>query len=304
MLGTHYLLTAMQLPGIKFDDVYNLQRNISYIPGNLNELLFEISHHHSQLTKFNKYTKTTWMQAEDATKALESQCYNCHISIITNEDNNYPTHLKHIAKPPFIIFARGNKTLLDRTAIVVTGTKKPTVYGQKCAKRIGQVICDLGLIVVGGLKCKTAKLAHEGCLKSLGNTIAISDRALPTPEKADYLAEQIIDMNGLVISENAPNTLNINSIEAMRLSVGLSRAVIVIEYNQQDLLRHLINFARYSHKAVATLGEANHFKIDNDCLPDFIKILKNRLDLENFLNDALHTHYHNSQTIKQLSLHS
>ena len=51
---------------------------------------------------------------------------------ITIVDDNYPQGLKTQYKPPFVLFYKGNKEILDRKNILgVVGTRKMSTYGRR-----------------------------------------------------------------------------------------------------------------------------------------------------------------------------
>src|SRR3989339_1248356 len=60
-------------------------------------------------------------------KILEQE----HITVITEQDEQYPPLLKQIYDPPFCLFVRGKLQLKNQYPIAVVGTRKASAYGKQ-----------------------------------------------------------------------------------------------------------------------------------------------------------------------------
>lgn len=154
--------------------------------------------------------------------------------IITLADENYPKNLLNISDPPTIIYARGNIELLNHQGLAVVGSRNATPQGLLNAENFCQVIANFGLPIISGLALGIDSAAHKGALKATnGATLAVIgtgiNRMYPASNK--NLALQILEQNGLIISEFPLNTSPSpeNFPRRNRLISGLSLGILVVE---------------------------------------------------------------------------
>jgi DNA processing protein len=154
------------------------------------------------------------------------------ISILTWEDEFYPTRLKEIDQPPPVLYVRGALTSEDSWAIAVVGTRRVSAYGRQVTEELASFLAANGVTVVSGLARGVDAIAHQSTLKAGGRTIAVLgcgvDRIYP-PEHAQ-LAEKMI-ASGAILSDYAPGTPPdaSNFPPRNRIISGLSMAVVVVE---------------------------------------------------------------------------
>jgi len=151
----------------------------------------------------------------------------------TPADPEYPKLLWEIPDPPPILCHRGNLTTwLERSTVSIVGTRNPTVYGRRWAKKISIALAENGFTVVSGLADGIDAEAHKGCLEAGGNTIAVVGTGvdLVYPSKHQALYQQILQ-SGLVLSEYPDGTEpdRTHFPQRNRIIAGLCRATIVIE---------------------------------------------------------------------------
>lgn len=124
--------------------------------------------------------------------------------VLSGDDPEIPGLLRSIDDRPTTLFMRGR---LDssRPAIAVVGSRRPTEYGRRTARRIAGEAARAGVVVVSGLARGIDAEAHRAALAAGGVTWAVLgsglDRIYP-PEHAD-LAEEIVSAGGALISEFA-----------------------------------------------------------------------------------------------------
>jgi len=97
----------------------------------------------------------------------------CGARILIYSDPPYPPALKKIHDPPLILYLKGKDIPRNITMVAVVGSRNPTYYGLKSAKKIGQGLARNGLGVVSGMARGIDSAAHWGCLTGLGFTIAV-----------------------------------------------------------------------------------------------------------------------------------
>ena len=64
--------------------------------------------------------------------------------IITFNNPAYPKILKQIARPPAILFVKGNLTLISKPQIAIVGSRKPTSIGLDLSFEFGNALAKAG----------------------------------------------------------------------------------------------------------------------------------------------------------------
>ena len=152
--------------------------------------------------------------------------------IISLNDAEYPTLLKCLPDAPGLLYARGNLSLLNSPQLAMVGARNASPEGLMHAERFAKELSAYGFTITSGLALGIDAKAHQGALAQ-GATIAV----LPCgpnfiyPNRHQYLAEQIIQSGGLIISEFPPNTPARKPYFPLRNRIisGLSLATLVIE---------------------------------------------------------------------------
>lgn len=92
------------------------------------------------------------------------------IQIIAYHDKEYPSLLRQIANPPYILYLKGK--IPEPPCFAVIGSRNISAYGKKCIEYIVPALAEHMTIVSGGaFGCDS--LAHEITLKHAGNTLII-----------------------------------------------------------------------------------------------------------------------------------
>jgi DNA processing protein len=136
---------------------------------------------------------------------LESELRKIHergLTILTQEDELYPTLLRSIYDPPLVLYVWGEVTMRDHNAIGVVGSRHATLYGMNATKKMSFQIAYSGYTVVSGLARGIDTAAHEAALAAKGRTIAVIGSGIGKlyPPENKALAERIAG-SGAVISE-------------------------------------------------------------------------------------------------------
>ena len=148
------------------------------------------------------------------------------------EDAAFPRAALRARPQPAQLFAHGDLTLLQRTAVAIVGSRQPSPYGVHVAFEAARALAEAGVVVVSGAAKGLDARAHQGALAAGGGTIAVLgtglDVAYPA-ENAALLAE--IRAKGLVLTEfpagthPAPWTFPARN----RLICTLAKALLVVE---------------------------------------------------------------------------
>lgn len=154
------------------------------------------------------------------------------IKLISLLDNDYPELLKQIAKPPIVLFVKGNVSLLNESQFAFVGSRSPTHYGSNVARKFASELAIQDAVVTSGLAIGIDGICHQACLDAGGHTIAVMGAGFRHiyPKRHLNLANRIAEQ-GLLVSEFYPSTppINYNFPRRNRIISGLSNGVIVIE---------------------------------------------------------------------------
>ena len=119
---------------------------------------------------------------------------------IFNKD--YPSRLREIADPPFLLYMRGQVNW-DQMMVGIVGSRNMTDYGVEVTEKIASDLAANGVIVVSGLALGIDAVAHQATLNENGTTVAVLgngiDRVFPGTNAK--LARDILDNGGCIISE-------------------------------------------------------------------------------------------------------
>jgi DNA processing protein len=120
----------------------------------------------------------------------------------------YPTLLKQISSPPPILYGYGNPKYLNNHQIAMVGSRAPSPQGKENAKFFGRRLSENGWTITSGLALGIDGLSHQGAVLGGFTTIAVLGTAIDKmyPRRHIMLGEQILQNDGVIISEFAPNT--------------------------------------------------------------------------------------------------
>jgi DNA processing protein len=151
---------------------------------------------------------------------------------ITSED--YPPQLKQIAKPPPLLYVRGNPNCLHLPQIAIVGSRRMTRGAEIIAKTWAKSLAASGFTITSGMAMGIDSCAHRGALEAYqGLSVAVVatgiDRIYPRHNAS--LAEGIIEKGGALVTEFAPGTPPLPSHfpQRNRIISGLSLGVLVVE---------------------------------------------------------------------------
>lgn len=187
------------------------------------------------LNKFNLFNEDT-----EVLNTLKYEMKKKNIKYISFYDEEYPNLLREIFDPPMILYYKGNIELLKKEVpkIAIVGSRKNTEYGSRCTMKFSRELSSLNITVVSGLAMGIDAISHMGAYKNKGKTIAVLGSGIdnPTPSVNKKLAEEILQNNGLIISEHNFNTVVRPYFFSMRNRIisGISSGTLVIEAGQKS----------------------------------------------------------------------
>lgn len=185
-------------------------------------------------------------QEDDFTKekdlAREMKC-----NYVTLIDDDYPTCLKPIWKPPLVLYYYGDLSLTSdyRKNLSVVGSRECSPYGVKATKDIVSKVCKEFNIVSGGAK-GIDTVAHQAALSNNGKTIVVLGSGIDFCYPHDnYELFKEVKEKGLIISEypfkTRPNMENFPMRN--RIITGLSKGLLVTEAYEKSGTLISVNYA-------------------------------------------------------------
>ncbi len=181
---------------------------------------------------------------------------------ITLLDNDYPSRLKGIYKPPFVLFYRGDVSLLNTNnkIIGVVGNRNNSEYGKNVTEQIVRELVKENCLIISGLAKGIDFIAHKTCLENNGKTIAVLGNGVNVnyPFENKELQE-VIANEGLIISEY-PDFIESKKEhfpKRNRIVAGLSDGILVTE-------------AKNKSGSMITVARALEMGKDIFCVPHLI----------------------------------
>jgi DNA processing protein len=146
-----------------------------------------------------------------------------------------------------MLYCKGNVDLLNSNCLGVVGTRRATKYGKDVCNKFVKDIASENITIVSGLAEGIDTVAHKSTLEVGGNTIAVLGGGLLNiyPGSNVGLAKEILDNNGLLVSEYKPNepALTYHFPIRNRIIAGLSKAIFIVEATEKSGSMHTKNYA-------------------------------------------------------------
>lgn len=182
-------------------------------------------------------------------------CNKLGIKTIRLEDETYPSLLKEIEDPPFLLYMYGNLNhSIKKLAIV--GTRHPTKEAIEVNKYFTRELVNYGVGIVSGLARGHDGIAQKTALENDGYTIAVVgggvDVIYPLENKNLYYQ---IKEKGCIISEYPPATypLKQNFPLRNRIISGISNGVFVVQAPEKSGALITANYAEAQGRDVYTI---------------------------------------------------
>ncbi len=219
---------------------------------------------------------------KDKVKEVTENLNNQYVTII---DENYPECLKYIFKPPFVLYYKGNLSLLSdkRKKIAVIGSRNNSEYGKAVTEKICKDLVEHDTIIVSGLAKGIDSIAHLECLKNHGKTIAVLGNGLNIiyPENNASLYEKI-SCEGLIISEYPfgcdPSKENFPNRN--RIIAGICDGVAVMEANVKSGTMNTVSHALEDGKLIFCVPDTIFMNSGcNKLIKEGAKLIENGVDI-------------------------
>jgi DNA processing protein len=179
--------------------------------------------------------KLRQLKAEHNIEKLDGLLRSTAVRTLPYYNPRYFNLLREVYDAPPVLFYRGDLSEPDEVCVAIVGSRHMTAYGQSVLPRIAEPLINSGVTIVSGLALGIDGAAHAESIKLKKRTIAVLgcgvDDASIYPRAHYYLAQQILDNNGLLISEQPPRmpALRHHFVARNRIIAGLSLGVVIVE---------------------------------------------------------------------------
>lgn len=263
----------------KIDDYFNDIQNFDIVT---DEEIYKIPNISLKIKKnIVNYRSSTYLEQ------IKEDLKKHEMNYVTINNSNYPNRLKHIYDPPHILYFKGNKDLLNEFCIGMIGSRKPTNYGVFCANKISKELSSLGINIISGMAVGIDYYSHVGCLNGGSKTIAVLGSSIdkPYPRQNMHLMNNIIESEGIILSEYPPGTEARPGYFPMRNRIisGISDGVLIVEASERSGSLITMNYALDHGKNVFAIpGNINSFMSKGSN-----KIIKEGAKLVSSIDDIL-----------------
>lgn len=264
-----------------YDNFQNSENVYDLTPSEIDELDF-----------LNKNQKLALKSKNlDYAKSIMEECEEKNIEIIEFNEPQYPEMLREIYDPPVVLYKKGIPFDFNNTAMVgIVGTRRASVYGDKCAVMYAHDLSKANIVVVSGMAMGIDASAHRGALKAGAVTVAVLgtgvDVCYPMENKEiyDYLCKY-----GVVISEYPPKTAAFpgHFPRRNRIISGISKALLVVEAGLRSGALITADLANEQGKSVYAIPNG----IMNKASTGTNNIIKEYACLTNTPNDIIEYFY-------------
>lgn len=232
-----------------------------------------------QLNKYNAKKIYSSLKEIEPNSILEKYSKQ-NIQVITILDNGYPELLKNIYQPPWVLYCKGNLSLLkENLKIAVVGSREPTSYGVEVTKWLVKKLAENKIIVVSGFAKGIDTKAHEGTIHAGGKTIGVLGGGFfhLYPKENEALA-RIMENEHLLLSEYPPEVppKKYHFPERNRIISGLTVGTVVVEAKEKSGSLITSNFALEEGREVFAIPgpiTSDHSKGTNQLIQQGAKLV-------------------------------
>lgn len=203
---------------------------------------------------YNAIRNREKVDPEDSEKVVLKYKNKCKVVALTDPD--YPSSLKRMERPPFLLYYYGDLDYLHdgSRCVAYVGSREASCYGKKMASLICNRLAMDDYVVISGMARGIDAVAQNSAIDSGGRSVAVLgngiDICYPLENKDLY---DKLKLNGLIISEYPPGTKpsKDNFPSRNRIIAALSRLIIVGEANMHSGTLITINYGLEFGKDIA-----------------------------------------------------
>ena len=225
-------------------------------------------------------------------KDVIKQCEENNIEIIDRESEFYPEYLLNSDIAPHILYVLGNKELLKRPLVSITGSRRANFDGKENARKFSQSLSLVGLGIVTGF----ADGIEEEVIRSVKEAITVLPSGIlnPYPKAHSRLIKDVVKNGGLVVSPFMPklSAYKWNFRFRNRILAAISQSTLIIQACEGSATNMTFGFcADYSRTCYAIPGPINdkYYTSTNEYLKMGASLVTNPVDIISDYGIALQT---------------
>ena len=200
----------------------------------------------SQILTTSIYDKMAYSHNEKSLDSLAENLERKGVIAVTKYSQDYPESLLNTDAPPFVLYCKGDISLLKSKCFAIVGTRKITNYGRSVTEKLTKGLVDNGFTIVSGLSCGVDTVAHRTTLDNNGKTIAVLAGGFDYiyPDINTNLAD-LIENRGLLVSEIKPSEKAKNYYFPIRnrIIAALSLGTLITEADEKSGAMYTKNYA-------------------------------------------------------------
>ena len=179
------------------------------------------------------YSNLKLSQSDAFIKKMIDKLADKGAKFTTVVSDDYPKMLKDIEDFPYILYYKGDLSVVNGKTIAVVGTRKPTRYGQIVTKQFTKDLVTAGCTIVSGGARGVDSIAIKEALELGSKPIVVLGCGVDVvyPPENKNLFDEVVKVGGLITSEypikTPPNAYNFP--QRNRIISGLSIGVLVTE---------------------------------------------------------------------------
>ena len=216
-----------------------------------------------QILNAEEFKKLELSHSDDYLNMQLKGLERLNIIAVTTVSKDYPKQLHEVFDPPYVLYCKGDISLLGSRMIAMVGSRRCTRYGKEQAELFAKSLTKHNFTIISGMAEGIDTSAHQGALNASGKTIAVLAGGLNEiyPAINLNLSKEIAE-KGLLVSEMRPNyrAEKFSFPIRNRIIAALSDGVFVPEMGEKSGAMYTLNYANeYGREMFVLPGPVNNF---------------------------------------------
>ncbi len=210
----------------------------------------------------------------------------CKYATIFSDD--YPSQLKTIDNPPFVIYYYGDLSLIQTKVLGITGTREPSEYGKMATEKLVKESVKNNYTIINGMEKGIDSLVLRNTIKNNGKSIVVLGTGIDCCLSQENELYHELKQNHLIMSEFpfAESLSKELSLFRSRIIAGLLKGILVIEAKETSNTMLTVCYALEQGKEIFAVP-TDIFSDKNGCN----KIIQNGANLVLNINDIINTDF-------------
>lgn len=165
----------------------------------------------------------------DSIKEIYGELREHNIDVVFKNGEFYPADLKRICNSPYLLYVKGNRELLKKKLITVTGSRRPNNEGKRIAAEFVGTFENEGIVPVTGFADGIERTVMESGEKII--TVLPCGIFKQYPKSNSDFTDTIPEKGGLVVSPFAPEAgaYRWNYRSRNKMLAAISDATLIVQ---------------------------------------------------------------------------